>query len=452
MKTITNIKRGVKHSIKHRAQRKHKTHKNKHTKTQLKQYKTHRGGAGFKKPANSCDRINSNKENEVDDAFAKYNFTKLENDDRIVVTYFNVDKFRKYLKFLIKKKQTNTKCIYLNLDCYEGTQYQMPCYGYGMPTDIQNLLKNITVDTFNNLKTLELSHYDISLQTLPDSIGNLTSLTTLSLTDCMNLVNLPETIGELTSLTTLKLFQCHALINLPVSINKLTSLTTLKSNSLKDVTIEAIMALTALTTLDLRECYLLKLPDSIGSLRNLRTLDLTLCRDLKTLPNTIGNLKELTTLNLYDCYRLENLPELGNLSKLTTLDLRRCYGLTQLPESIGKLSALTTLELSYCAALTHLPESIWLLLNLRTITYNSDTIKNPEILYLMPQITLSKDDNTKYLNKIKADSDDNLMYNIKISDLNSFLITQLKAYELNIDKSIVEQIEIFTNLRNSSNA
>ena len=47
MKTITNIKRSVKHSIKHRAQRKYKTHKNKHAKTQLKQYKTHRGGASL---------------------------------------------------------------------------------------------------------------------------------------------------------------------------------------------------------------------------------------------------------------------------------------------------------------------------------------------------------------------------------------------------------------------
>jgi len=45
MKTITNIKRRAKNSIKQRKQRKYKTHKNKHTKTQLKQYKTHRGGA-----------------------------------------------------------------------------------------------------------------------------------------------------------------------------------------------------------------------------------------------------------------------------------------------------------------------------------------------------------------------------------------------------------------------
>ena len=58
MKTNTNIKRRVKNSIKHSAQRKHKTHKNKHTKTQLKQYKTHKGGAGVLK---SIKRIFSNK-------------------------------------------------------------------------------------------------------------------------------------------------------------------------------------------------------------------------------------------------------------------------------------------------------------------------------------------------------------------------------------------------------
>ena len=58
MKTNTNIKRRVKHSIKHRAQRKYKTHKNKHTKTQLKQYKTHRGGAGFSSNPNTPHILN----------------------------------------------------------------------------------------------------------------------------------------------------------------------------------------------------------------------------------------------------------------------------------------------------------------------------------------------------------------------------------------------------------
>ena len=319
MKTITNIKRRVKNSIKHRAQRKYKTHKNKHAKTQLKQYKTHRGGSASV-PQSEFD-IRS-----------------------IDITSHNINDFIN--AYTNSNASPNNFCKRIQFNDINDN------------TLINNAI-NIITTQFTQLYTLVIVNCNITV--LPESIGNLTQLTTLGVLSCYALTKLPDSIGNLTALTTLELRGCIALETLPDSIEKLTKLT---------------------------------------------TLTISICEALKTLPDSIGNLTVLETLGLFAC-----------------------------------------------AALTHLPKSFWLLLNLRTITYTyNDTIKNPEILYLMPQITLSKDDNTKYLNKIKADSDDNLMYNIKISDLNSFLITQLKAYELNIDKSIVEQIEIFTNLRNSSNA
>jgi Leucine-rich repeat (LRR) protein len=46
---------------------------------------------------------------------------------------------------------------------------------------------------------------------------------------------------------------------------------------------------------------------------------------------------------------LTGLPEsLGQLAALTTLDLSGCDALTGLPESLGQLAALTTLDLSGC--------------------------------------------------------------------------------------------------------
>ncbi len=65
MKTITNIKRRAKNSIKQRKQRKYKTHKNKHTKTQLKQYKTHKGGRARLAERNSCFQNSFPKKNQI---------------------------------------------------------------------------------------------------------------------------------------------------------------------------------------------------------------------------------------------------------------------------------------------------------------------------------------------------------------------------------------------------
>ncbi|MEY9933908.1 hypothetical protein ABH926_008571 [Catenulispora sp. GP43] len=82
----------------------------------------------------------------------------------------------------------------------------------------------------------------VEIRGLPESIGNLTALTTLDLSET-GLTVLPESIGNLTALTTLDLSE--------------TGLTVLP---------ESIGNLTALTTLDLSETGLTVLPESIGNL------------------------------------------------------------------------------------------------------------------------------------------------------------------------------------------
>ena len=52
---------------------------------------------------------------------------------------------------------------------------------------------------------------------------------------------------------------------------------------------EAIGYLTNLRTLNLRELKISNLPDSIGNLANLQQLDLSFIHSLKTLPDSIGN-------------------------------------------------------------------------------------------------------------------------------------------------------------------
>ena len=66
-------------------------------------------------------------------------------------------------------------------------------------------------------------------------------------------------------------------------------------------------------------------------------------------------------------HQLVNLPEgIGNLKSLETLDLRYNYKIKRLPESIGDLSSLVELNMDY-NKLTELPESIGNLKNLKKL-------------------------------------------------------------------------------------
>jgi len=130
------------------------------------------------------------------------------------------------------------------------------------------------------------------------------------------------------------------------------------------------------------------LPDSVWKLTHLKTLNLTFCKNLETLPEagvaelvnlevlhlrgthlckmklkqlpqSIAKLAKLKTLNLFYCKNLETLPETGvaGLVNLEVLDLFGCYKLKQLPQSIAKLTKLKTLTLNYCTSLETLPEA-----------------------------------------------------------------------------------------------
>ncbi len=164
-----------------------------------------------------------------------------------------------------------------------------------------------------SLKTLDLSKNQ--LNTLPESIGNLTNVTTLHLS--MNSFStLPESIRNLRHLTCLMLYD-----------NKLTTL-----------------------------------PEWIGDFKHLATLDLAM-NLLTTLPELVGNFKHLTWLSLSK-NQLSTLPDsIGNLINLTNLSKNQ---LSTLPKSIEKLKNLTNLNLSGNQFGT-LPESILNLNNLREL-------------------------------------------------------------------------------------
>ncbi|KAL2319389.1 hypothetical protein Fmac_028358 [Flemingia macrophylla] len=104
--------------------------------------------------------------------------------------------------------------------------------------------------------------------------------------------------------------------------------------------------------LNLSGCVKLrKLHPSIGRLRKLTLLNLSLCTSLIKLPPFIDN-PNLETLNLEGCKQLKEInPSIGLLRKLIVLSLHGCENLISLPNSILCLNSLEYLNLEYCSKL-----------------------------------------------------------------------------------------------------
>ena len=170
-----------------------------------------------------------------------------------------------------------------------------------------------------NLSVRSEAEDSAKLTELPESLGQLSQLQTLSLSG-NQLTTLPESLGQLSQLQTLSL-----------SRNQLTTLQ------------ESLGQLSKLQALYLWNNQLTILPESLGQLSKLQSLDLDNNR-LTTLPESLGQLSQLLSLSLSG-NQLTTLPEsLGQLSQLQRLYLG-ANQLTTLPESLGQLPKLEMLDL-----------------------------------------------------------------------------------------------------------
>ena len=204
------------------------------------------------------------------------------------------------------------------------------------------------------------------LRTLPESIGNLTSLSLLYLR-YNYLKTIPESIGNLTSLEYLS-FKSNKLETIPESVGnlKFLKILILENNPLKSIP-ESIGNLSSLKELYLTGTKLTMLPESIGNLSSLSYLSLG-NNQLTTLPGSIGNLSSLKTLWLGE-NRLEVLPEtIGNLKSLQVLYLGG-NDLTTLPESFKNLTSLKSLFL-WRNKIKELPKSVIQLESLQTLRWD----------------------------------------------------------------------------------
>ena len=209
---------------------------------------------------------------------------------------------------------------------------------------------------------------------LPASVGNLGSLTTISIWGCNFSRFIPSSLGNLTHLNSLYLsyntFECH----IPVGIFKLPNLRVLDmqlneglighlpnfqcSNTLEIMNLTetsfsgklpaSIGNLGSLTTIFIWGCYFSRfIPSSLGNLTRLNSSDLSYNTFSGSIPSSLGNLIQLSFLDLTANEFTGPIPfELANLTKLTALNLRGNNFAGQIPSSIFNLTNLEFLDLS----------------------------------------------------------------------------------------------------------
>ncbi|KAL6595667.1 hypothetical protein ACP70R_048007 [Stipagrostis hirtigluma subsp. patula] len=240
-------------------------------------------------------------------------------------------------------------------------------------------------EAISDIWSLQALHIPSSnLLELPKSIGRLQRLRTLNLSYCRRLKGLPDSIGDCHMISVMDLCSCTEITTLPNSMERNQKLRTLKLRGTKFERLPpAITTLGHLECLDLENCdRLVELPNSIGRLQRLRTLNLSYCRRLKGLPDSIGDCHMISVMDLCSCTEITALPnsmernqklrtlKLGGtnferlppvittLGHLECLDLENCYRLVELPDGLGKLERLEILNLKGCYKLGSMPGGV----------------------------------------------------------------------------------------------
>ena len=225
--------------------------------------------------------------------------------------------------------------------------------------------------------------------TLPSSLGDLTQLTFLKVTNNPGLTgSLPATIGQLRQLRYLRTTRTKLSGNLPPELAQLSQLTDLYLD---------------------QSLFSGPIPAWLGSLSNLKTLVLLGNRLTGTIPKELGDLAQLTTLILSNYATIKpgegNMltggipPELGRLTNLTYLDLSVNPLGGTIPKELGQLRNLTFLELDNCHLSGVIPPEVFALPKLTELYlgYPNYGYQDPNAFTALPAPNLLSNKSTLHL-------------------------------------------------------
>ncbi|KAL8239845.1 hypothetical protein R6Q59_016412 [Mikania micrantha] len=264
---------------------------------------------------------------------------------------------------------------------------------------------NPAMVSFTSLEVLDLSNNIFSDSMLPGWIFSLHKLVLLDLTNCYISSLTPGTLGGFYSMPSLMTLgvSSNSFVNTSSLLNDLSSLSNLRFLDVSTCNISApilrtLQNLSSIVHLDLSNNEIVEeIPKSLSNLCNLITLDLQSnnffgdvsellerfceCESPKLellafrgnyligrLPEKLGRLKNLGSMDLAYNKLNGTIPDsVGSLSRLKILQMNINQLTGSIPDTIGGLSSLNFIDLSYNKLNGSLPESIGRLGELETL-------------------------------------------------------------------------------------
>ena len=205
-----------------------------------------------------------------------------------------------------------------------------------IPNEICNL---------SNLQTLSLTDCKIK-GPIPDNIGKLKELIFFNIIGNQLTGNIPSSIGELNKLTYLDLSNNNLTDRVPLTISNCTQISYLKlmNNKLEGDFPPIFENLNGFTDIDLSNNRFTGIPENIGKLGQLQTLNVS-NNLLTSLPDSLNQLKALKSL-WASSNKINRLPKnMNGLSNLTTIDLSN-NELTYFHDDLSYLYNLTIVNLN----------------------------------------------------------------------------------------------------------
>lgn len=239
---------------------------------------------------------------------------------------------------------------------------QSPCQFYGVFCDnttsgevTRVLLMNLSlsgnisasVSKLESLKILQLGENQIS-GTLPAEIVKCTGLEVLNVSYNKLGGNLPN-LSSLTNLTVLDVSGNKFIGEFPAWVGGLTSLVDLsigENNFDGGEALESIGNLKNLRTLFLKQCNLTgEIPAFISQFTSLETLDLSMNHLVGEVPKGISNLRNLSKIELFQNNLTGEFPaEIAELTHLREIDVSHNHLSGTLPQKLGTLKNLTVFQ------------------------------------------------------------------------------------------------------------